>query len=687
MVVALLRWMIAEGEDPNNITIIGAYRGQVSLLRKELETCQGAENVQVHTIDRFQGSENKTVVVSLVRSNEDGDIGFLAKRNRLCVSVSRARGALYFCGSSDTFAAKSPHWKTLVNYFQEQNCLGEQIFMRCPRHPFDPPFTICSSEVNSFHPLLCERSCRDILNCNHQCQGTCHHGEHPECRLTVQFLFKDCGHEATKECSQKEETILCEQDITYTFEACQHTEVLKCWRVIKKIGLNCMQVCPKKLECGHPCTLKCYQNCKANPCSICLKIEKEKVAKEKLREQEELKLKLKELENEIERLKNAKEETSLKELDSEGETAAEYFQIRDRTEKYIQPKHGIFPIVTKIEKVRNPKLQLKFVETQRDLIWPMAPTQLLFHGTSDDGIQGIVEKGFQLPSVDKRNMFGQGIYFATDSSKSAQKIYTKGSNKLLLCEVLLGRTLMVQRAQADLNKMKINKKGYDSLFSKREGIATGGTMYDEFVVYDPYQAITRYIVHYKNLSVDPAAMPPSPISADQNLTRIQYKMSPNFTEDSPAEYHFRLAESQFFRMSSRMEYKVVMVELIINKTLQKQFEKAKEEFEQKKINFTERLVFHGTDMKAIEKIIEEGFKIGGEGVEVRNGAVYGKGVYTAVDPIISVPYSKGGKMMLLSIALLDDQGKEHSQGHSSDVLVMKRAEHLLPKYIVHYTER
>jgi hypothetical protein len=114
----------------------------------------------------------------------------------------------------------------------------------------------------------------------------------------------------------------------------------------------------------------------------------------------------------------------------------------------------------------------------------------------------------------------------------------------------------VQKAQADLDKERINKRGYDSLFSKREGNQTGGTLYDEFVVYDPHQAIPRYIVHYKNLSFDPAAMPPSQISADQNLTRIQYKMSPNFSEDSPAEYHFRLAESQFFRMSSRNDYKV-----------------------------------------------------------------------------------------------------------------------------------
>ena len=86
-----------------------------------------------------------------------------------------------------------------------------------------------------------------------------------------------------------------------------------------------MQFCPKKLDCGHPCTLKCYQNCTANPCSICVKIEKEKAAKEKLREAEELKLKLKELENEIERLKLQDDagETSIIELDSKGEIANE----------------------------------------------------------------------------------------------------------------------------------------------------------------------------------------------------------------------------------------------------------------------------------------------------------------------------------------------------------------------------
>ena len=83
-------------------------------------------------------------------------------------------------------------------------------------------------------------------------------------------------------------------------------------------------------------------------------------------------------------------------------------QIRDRTENFIQPIHGILPVVTKIEKVQSLKFQVKFLETQRfDLINSMAPTQLLFHGTSDDGIRGIVKEGFRLPPEDKNNMFGQ----------------------------------------------------------------------------------------------------------------------------------------------------------------------------------------------------------------------------------------------------------------------------------------
>ena len=70
-------------------------------------------------------------------------------------------------------------------------------------------------------------------------------------------------------------------------------------------------------------------------------------------------------------------------------------QVKEyRTETFMQLVHRIIPIETKIEKVCNLKLQIKFVEAQKDLISPMDPTQFVFHGNSNDGIKGIVEKGF-----------------------------------------------------------------------------------------------------------------------------------------------------------------------------------------------------------------------------------------------------------------------------------------------------
>ncbi|GLJ17147.1 hypothetical protein SUGI_0296690 [Cryptomeria japonica] len=248
---------------------------------------------------------------------------------------------------------------------------------------------------------------------------------------------------------------------------------------------------------------------------------------------------------------------------------------------------------------------------------------------------------------------------------------------------------MVQQAQpnmAEMDKEVINKKGYDSLFSKRDAKGKGGTLYDEFVVYDPHQAIPRYIVHYKNLVPDPAAIS-SPISSvNRNLIRLQYIMSQNFTGDTPAEYHFRLAESQFFRMSSRDNYKAIKVEHILNKKLQMVYEKAKEELEKQRKSVEEMLVFHGTNKDAIEKIIEEGFKIGGQGVEVRHGTAYGTGVYTALDPNTSISYSKGG-MILLSSALIGEKGNDFKEGGSSNVLVLHKTEYLLPKYIVHFEKK
>jgi superfamily I DNA and/or RNA helicase len=78
---------------------ISPYRAQVDLLQKEFA---GAEHVAVNTIDSFQGQERDVVYISLVRSNEKGEIGFLRDYRRMNVAMTRARKKLVIVGDSST---------------------------------------------------------------------------------------------------------------------------------------------------------------------------------------------------------------------------------------------------------------------------------------------------------------------------------------------------------------------------------------------------------------------------------------------------------------------------------------------------------------------------------------------------------------------------------------------------------
>merc|ERR1712183_389227 len=122
-------------------------------------------------------------------------------------------------------------------------------------------------------------------------------------------------------------------------------------------------------------------------------------------------------------------------------------------------------------------------------------------------------------------MYGAGIYFATDSSKSAREIYTKGSNKLLVCTVLLGKTMNVSGADKTLDLNKLRTRGFDSVFAPRNSTHSNGVMNDEFIIYDPTQAKVEYIVHYSLGSNSPtlpatmSASSPSPVFKEVKFTK------------------------------------------------------------------------------------------------------------------------------------------------------------------------
>jgi len=179
------------------------------------------------------------------------------------------------------------------------------------------------------------------------------------------------------------------------------------------------------------------------------------------------------------------------------QSSSKYLDIRDKVLKYIQPVHRWRPEVYSIIEVFNPNLLEDFYSCQADLIEPSTIREK-FHGTDSEAINAIILNGFRLPINDTQvRMFGRGIYFATDSSKSAQDVYTEGSNVLLLCDVLLGKEMKVLGPKYNMNLETIKNLGYDSIFAPRDTRNQGGVLFDEFVIYDPRQAYPRYIINYK----------------------------------------------------------------------------------------------------------------------------------------------------------------------------------------------
>ncbi len=96
--------LIEAGLPASDIAIITPYSAQVSLLRDRL-AAEGLNSIDLGSVDGFQGREKEAVIISLVRSNPDGEIGFLAEQRRLNVALTRARRKLIIIGDSATITA------------------------------------------------------------------------------------------------------------------------------------------------------------------------------------------------------------------------------------------------------------------------------------------------------------------------------------------------------------------------------------------------------------------------------------------------------------------------------------------------------------------------------------------------------------------------------------------------------
>ena len=104
-----------------DVGIISPYRAQVQLLRKMIRQ-KGyfrpyRRMITVNTVDGFQGQERDIILISLVRSNDGGDIGFLRDLRRMNVAITRARMKLIILGSAQTMTSH-PFYKKLYEFVE-----------------------------------------------------------------------------------------------------------------------------------------------------------------------------------------------------------------------------------------------------------------------------------------------------------------------------------------------------------------------------------------------------------------------------------------------------------------------------------------------------------------------------------------------------------------------------------------
>ena len=114
LAVAYARRLLAAGVPADSIGVITPYRAQVRLLREKLED---VPEVEVDSVDGFQGREKEAVIVSFVRSNTKGEIGFLADTRRTNVAFTRARRSLIVIGDSATLAGH-PFYQAMVAHME-----------------------------------------------------------------------------------------------------------------------------------------------------------------------------------------------------------------------------------------------------------------------------------------------------------------------------------------------------------------------------------------------------------------------------------------------------------------------------------------------------------------------------------------------------------------------------------------
>ena len=295
----LCSYLLLQGYETSKITILATYAGQVLAIKtcmKTLKCPSDISRVQVTSVDNFQGEENDIIILSLVRSNEEKNIGFLKVDNRVCVALSRAKKGLFILGNFELLASQSKLWSKILDTARIEGIVGDGLPVVCCSHPDEEAIMFRAEHFDSRPLGGCGLPCGYRLTCGHLCEQTCHGYDqlhesyrcqkpctkscslgHPcqkkcfedcgKCYIKVPKMIPRCGHEDLIPCYLPPKDAVCSQRCEKIFDECEHQCSGQCGHCFKE---SKHAPCEKRVQylwpCGHKATVKCYQKPSNYPC-------------------------------------------------------------------------------------------------------------------------------------------------------------------------------------------------------------------------------------------------------------------------------------------------------------------------------------------------------------------------------------------------------------------------------------
>ena len=260
-VIQLCRYFIRRGYSHQQITILTMYSGQILKIKK-LMSKEFLSGIRISSVDNFQGEENDIIILSLVRSNEEGRVGFLKEPNRICVALSRAKRGLFVIGNFDMLKKEGgKEWMNIIEDMEKRGLIGNSMLLYCVHHDETIPVSSGDDFLAKSPQGGCLKICGVRLPCGHSCPCVCHlddmdHSSY-KCQKCCDKML-NCSHKCSSKCFEcKTGCRPCCMKVTKVL-LCGHSHKINCFVKLFK----CTLPCTRMLACGHKCKELCHEPCK-----------------------------------------------------------------------------------------------------------------------------------------------------------------------------------------------------------------------------------------------------------------------------------------------------------------------------------------------------------------------------------------------------------------------------------------